>query len=49
MAVEPDILPVVARGEGVTAIRPMRFGEGGPRFRDVVDLALGVAAKSIAF
>ena len=49
MATEPDIAPAVDRGEDITAMQPMKIGEGGSRFRDAVDLALELTAKSAAF
>jgi Fic family protein len=49
MATEPDIEPAVDRGEDITIMQPMKFGEGGSRFRDAVDLALELTAKSAAF
>ena len=49
MATEPDIAPAVDRGEEITAMQPMKIGEGGSRFRDAVDLALELTAKSAAF
>jgi len=49
MAIEPDIQTAVDRGEGITAIQPMKIGEGRSRFRDAVDLALELTAKSAAF
>ena len=49
MATEPDIQPAVDRGESIAAMQPMKIGEGGSRFRDAVDLALELTAKSAAF
>lgn len=49
MANEPDIVPAVDRGEDIAAMQPMKIGEGGSRFRDAVDLALELTAKSAAF
>lgn len=49
MATEPDIEPAIDRGEDIAAMQPMKIGEGGSRFRDAVDLALELTAKSAAF
>ena len=49
MAIEPDMKPAVDRGEGIAAMQPMKIGEGGSRYRDAVDLALELTAKSAAF
>ena len=49
MANEPDFGVVADRGEGIGAVQPMKMGEGGPRYRDAVDLAIELTAKSAAF
>ncbi|WP_231731361.1 MULTISPECIES: Fic family protein [Sphingomonas] len=49
MANEPDFGVVADRGEGSGAVQPMKMGEGGPRYRDAVDLAIELTAKSAAF
>ena len=49
MAKEPDIQAVADRGEGIGAMQPMKIGEGGSRYREAVDLALELTAKSAAF
>lgn len=49
MANEPDFGVVADRGEGIDAMQPMKIGEGGPRYRDAVDLAIELTAKSAAF
>ena len=49
MANEPDFQAVADRGEGIGAMQPMKIGEGGSRYRDAVDLALELTAKSAAF
>lgn len=49
MVIEPDIQPAVDRGEDIAVMQPMKIGEEGLRFRDAVDLALELTAKSAAF
>jgi len=49
MAIEPDINAAVDRGEDIGSMQPMKIDEGGPRFRDAVDLAVELTGKSAAF
>ncbi len=49
MALEPDMIIAVDRGERIDSMQPMKIGEGSTRYRGAVDLAIELAAKSAAF